>query len=183
MFCSLMYLLISIWMVLALDKCQGSQQEWVVVLIKSSFIIIIVGDTITIFFIQQFIIFAEWKSNMINCWQKKSISMCRHINTFLMCHLPYDWFQGLFYQYLKFSDIQSKLFIFYCTCVHYIHKHFGRLVGFYGISTLGGYIMPTPLCTYILNMIWFSWVLWHINPCRLYYANSSLYVYIKYDLV
>ena len=29
-------------------------------------------------------------------------------------------------------------------------------------------------------MIWSGWVLWHINHCRLFYAKSSLYVYIKY---
>ena len=27
-------------------------------------------------------------------------------------------------------------------------------------------------------MIWFGWVLWHINHCRLF--KSSLYIYIKY---
>ena len=29
-------------------------------------------------------------------------------------------------------------------------------------------------------MIWFGWVLWHINQCRLFNAKSSLYIYIKY---
>ena len=29
-------------------------------------------------------------------------------------------------------------------------------------------------------MIWFGWVLWHINPCRLFNAKSSLNIYIKY---
>ena len=29
-------------------------------------------------------------------------------------------------------------------------------------------------------MIWFGWVLWHINHCRLFKAKSSLYIYIKY---
>ena len=28
--------------------------------------------------------------------------------------------------------------------------------------------------------IWFGWVLWHINNCRLFNAKSSLYIYIKY---
>ena len=28
-------------------------------------------------------------------------------------------------------------------------------------------------------MIWFGWVLWHINYCRSFNAKSSLYVYIK----
>ena len=34
-------------------------------------------------------------------------------------------------------------------------------------------------------MIWFGWVLWHINHCRLFHAKSSLYIYILniYDLV
>ena len=29
-------------------------------------------------------------------------------------------------------------------------------------------------------MIWFGWVLWHINNCWLFNAKSSLYIYIKY---
>ena len=29
-------------------------------------------------------------------------------------------------------------------------------------------------------MIWFGWVLWHINHCRLFNTKSSLYTYIKY---
>ena len=29
-------------------------------------------------------------------------------------------------------------------------------------------------------MIWFGWVLWHINHCRLFNAKSSLDIYIKY---
>ena len=29
-------------------------------------------------------------------------------------------------------------------------------------------------------MIWFSWVSWHINHCRLFNAKSSLYIYIRY---
>ena len=29
-------------------------------------------------------------------------------------------------------------------------------------------------------MIWFDWVLWHINHCGLFNAKSSLYIYIEY---
>ena len=29
-------------------------------------------------------------------------------------------------------------------------------------------------------MIWFGWVLWHINHCRQFNAKSSSYIYIKY---
>ena len=29
-------------------------------------------------------------------------------------------------------------------------------------------------------MIWFGWVSWHINHCRLFNAKSFLYIYIKY---
>ena len=29
-------------------------------------------------------------------------------------------------------------------------------------------------------VIWFGWVIWHINPWRLFNAKSSLYIYIKY---
>ena len=41
-------------------------------------------------------------------------------------------------------DAKSSLYIY----IKYIW--FG-LVGFYGISTIGGYLMPNPLYTYILN--------------------------------
>ena len=57
------------------------------------------------------------------------------------------------------------------------------LVGFYGISTIVGYLMPNPLYTYILNiydLVRFGWVLWPINHCRLSNAKFSLYIYIKY---
>ena len=54
------------------------------------------------------------------------------------------------------------------------------LVWFYGISIIIGYLMPNPLYTYILNMILFGWLLWHINHYRLFNAKSSLYLYIKY---
>ena len=42
--------------------------------------------------------------------------------------------------------------------------------------------MPNPLYIYIHKKykIWFGWVLWHINHCRLFNAKSSLYIYIKY---
>ena len=29
-------------------------------------------------------------------------------------------------------------------------------------------------------MIWFGWVLWHINHCRLFNTKFSLYIYTKY---
>ena len=29
-------------------------------------------------------------------------------------------------------------------------------------------------------MIWFVWVLWHSNHCRLFNAKSCLYIYIRY---
>ena len=29
-------------------------------------------------------------------------------------------------------------------------------------------------------MIWFCWVLWHINHCWLFNAKFCLYIYIKY---
>ena len=55
-------------------------------------------------------------------------------------------------------------------------------VGFYGISTIVGYLMPDPLYTYIMNlyMICLGWVLYHINLCRLFNVKSSLYMDIKY---
>ena len=55
------------------------------------------------------------------------------------------------------------------------------LVGFYGISTIVGYLMTNPLYTYILNIYdLISLVLWHINHCWLFNAKSFLYIYIEY---
>ena len=31
-------------------------------------------------------------------------------------------------------------------------------------------------------MIWFGWVLWYMNYCRLFNAKSFLYIYIKYSI-
>ena len=54
------------------------------------------------------------------------------------------------------------------------------LVGFYGISTTASYSKPNPLHVYILiNMIWFGWVLWDINNCRLYNVKFSLWSKVK----
>ena len=57
------------------------------------------------------------------------------------------------------------------------------LVGFYGISTILGYLMPNPVYTYKIYMIWFGWVLWHIKHCRLFNTKSFLYILNIYDLV
>ena len=56
------------------------------------------------------------------------------------------------------------------------------LVWFYGISTIVGYLMPNLFYTYVLNIYDLVWLgfLKHINPCRLFNAKSSLYMYIKY---
>ena len=62
----------------------------------------------------------------------------------------------------------------------YIKYIWFGLVKFYGISPLVGYLISNPFYTYILDMIWFGWVLRHINHCRLFNAKSSLYIYIKY---
>ena len=93
-------------------------------------------------------------------------------------------------------------------CVYVKYIWFG-LVDFYGISTIAGYLMPNPFYMYILNTydlvwlgfisiivgylmpnsilhiywiyrIWFGWVLWLINHCRLFNAKSTLTIYIKY---
>ena len=51
-----------------------------------------------------------------------------------------------------------KLFnakIYFYTYIKYMW--FG-LVGFYGISTIVGYIMPNPFCTYILNIYDLVWL-------------------------
>ena len=63
------------------------------------------------------------------------------------------------------------------TSMHTFLNRFG-LVWFYVISTTVGYLMPNLLNTYILNihnLVWFG-----DNHCCLFYAKSSLYIYIRY---
>ena len=31
-----------------------------------------------------------------------------------------------------------------------------------------------------IAIVWFDWVLWHINHCGLFNAKSGLFIYIKY---
>ena len=65
----------------------------------------------------------------------------------------------------------------------YIKYIWFGLVGFYGISTIVGYLMPNPLYTYI-SYIWFGLVvfLWHINHCRLFNAKSFfMHIHKIYD--
>ena len=59
----------------------------------------------------------------------------------------------------------------------------------YGISTIAGYVISNPPYIYIyicvcvcvcVCEIYHGLVLCHINIYRLFYAKSSLYVYIKY---
>ena len=53
--------------------------------------------------------------------------------------------------------------------------------GFMALSTIVDYLMPILFIhIYQIYTIWFGWVLWHINHCRLFNAKSSLYIYIKY---
>ena len=75
------------------------------------------------------------------------------------------WFGWVLWhiKYCRLFNAISSLYIY----IKYIW--FG-LVVFFGISTIVGYLMPYPLYTYILKiyMIWFGWVLRHINHCRLF---------------
>ena len=57
------------------------------------------------------------------------------------------------------------------------------LVGFYGISTIVGYLMPNSLYTHIyeIYIIWFGWVLWqsivgYLMPNSLYTHIYEIYI-------
>ena len=55
-------------------------------------------------------------------------------------------------------------------------------VGFYGTSTIVGYLIPNLIYSYIFDiydLVWWGGVLWHINHCRLFNAKSGLFIYIR----
>ena len=54
------------------------------------------------------------------------------------------------------------------------------VVGFYGISIIVDYSMPKPFYIYVLNIYNMVCFDWYINHYRLYNAESSLFIYIKY---
>ena len=84
------------------------------------------------------------------------------------------WLVLWHFNHCRLFNTKSFLYIY----IKYIW--FG-LVGFYGISTIVGYLMPNAFNTYILNIYNLVWlVLWHINHYRLFNTKSSLYIYIKY---
>ena len=113
-------------------------------------------------------------------WVLWHINHCRLFNakSFLYKYIKYIIWFGWVLWYIKHCRLSNAKFSLYI----YIKDIWFGLVGFYGISTIVGYLMPNPFYTYILNiyMIWFGWVLWHINHCRLFNAKSFLYIYIKY---
>ena len=66
--------------------------------------------------------------------------------------------------------------------IYQIYMIWFGLIGFYGISTVIGYLMPNPVFIYISNLydlVWFDRVLWHINRYWLFNAKSCFYIYIK----
>ena len=98
------------------------------------------------------------------------------------CHADLVWFGLVLWHinYYRLLNAKSSLYIY--------NKYiwFG-LFGFYGISTIVGYLMPNSLYAYVLNiynLVWLGFM--HINHCRLFNAKFSLYIYIEYiwfDLV
>ena len=85
---------------------------------------------------------------------------------------------------VRSGGVCSLLLIFSSRLYRQMRRDFGalifvNLVGFYGISTIIGYLMANPTYTHISNMC-FGWVLWHINHWRLFNAKSYLHTFIRY---
>ena len=73
----------------------------------------------------------------------------------------------------RLFNAKSSLYIF----IKYISFD---LVGFYGISTIVGYLMPNPLHTYILNLYDLVWF-YGISTMVGYLMSNPFYtLYIKY---
>ena len=114
-------------------------------------------------------------------WDLCHINPCRLFNAKFSLYIynEYIWFGlvGFYGTSTIVGYLMPNLLYIYIKCTWF------GLVGFCGISTIVGYLMSSPLYTYILNiydLIWFGWDLCHINPCRLFNAKSSLYIYNEY---
>ena len=110
------------------------------------------------------------------------INLCRLFNakSFLYIYIKYIWFGWVLWHgnHCGLFNAKSSLYIY----IRYIWVGLGW-VGFYGISTLIGYLMSNPLYKNISNiydLVWLGLVLWDINHCRLFNAKFFLYRFIKY---
>ena len=61
--------------------------------------------------------------------------------------------------------------------IYFRYIRFG-LVGFHGISTIVGYLMPNLLYTYILNIYDLIWLFYGISTIVGYLMPNPLYTYI-----
>ena len=88
------------------------------------------------------------------------------------------WFAWVLWHINHFRLFNAKYSLYIYIYIKYI---WFDLVGFYGISTNLGYLMPNTPYTYILDIYDLVCLgLWHINHFRLFNAKYSLYIYIRY---
>ena len=110
-------------------------------------------------------------ASQLDCYAKHISKIIRYNSR---QHFP--WFGWVLWHinHGRLFNAKSSLYI----CIKYIW--FG-LVGFYGKSTLEGYLKQNIFINiHYIYMIWFGWFLWHIYHCRLFKTKSFLYIYIKY---
>ena len=121
-----------------------------------------------------------------------------HINHCILFNVKYFLYIYIYYIYIAYMIYfgwilwhinQCKLFkpissLYTHTHTHiYIYTWFGY-VGFYGISTIVGFLMPNPVHTYISNRYNLGWF-YGILPIINYLMPNPHYTYISniYDLV
>ena len=82
----------------------------------------------------------------------------------------------------KQDDQHERTFSSYVRIqVTVLKTYLGRwMIGRSGERGSGISVLPARYDDDEIYMIWFGWVLWHINHCWLFNAKSSLYIYIKY---
>ena len=99
------------------------------------------------------------------------------------------FFGGALYLYIKYNMFETKFFYGTYVCVKWLKRNKDVVQDYLVISILGVYNRSTNLRKF------FAWlavcirnsllsdrhlVLWHINHCRLFNAESCFYIYIKY---
>ena len=102
---------------------------------------------------------------------------------YLMPNPLYTYIRNIWLGWVLWHINHYRLFNAKSSLYIYIEYIWFLWDGFYGISTIVGYLMPSLLYSCILNiydLVGLGWVLWHINHCRLFNAKFSLYKYIEY---
>ena len=94
--------------------------------------------------------------------------------SFFLCIFAF-WSNFLIYP----SGLIRHPVLYFCSSSTEVHPFYHRIpLLLYNLARLIQKCCPFIFC--IFSLVRLDWLSWHISPCRLFNAKSSLFIYIKY---